>query len=603
MPARVDHLRGPARPRRAPRPALAGVHAAEDGRHRAARCAQFCARSLDPLVGAGGFDFIADLGAEMPMRTIGMLLGIPEQDQQALRDRIDARPAHGRGRGRARRRRLQRRHRPGQRLRRLHRLAGRPPLRRPHDRAARRRVRGRRQRHASTAHPRRDPQLSSTSSPRPATRPPPASSAGPGKVLAEHPDQRRELAEDRVAGPQADRGDPALRGAVAGAGPLRHRRRRALRPDRPRGQRHPAAQRRGQPRRPRVPRRRLASTSTARSATTCRSGTASTSASAPRWPASRVGSRSTRSSSASPSGTSTGTRPSRPARRPFAGWESPPRDHRLTIPLGEEANMAADGMQMDDMILVSIDDHMIEPPDMYENHVPAKWKDEAPKVVRNEDGIDEWVFQGETTSHPLRHGRHGRLAGRGVGLQPRHLLRAAPGLLRRARAGARHGRQRRPRVDVLPDDGRLQRPHVHRGGRQGDRPRHAPGVQRLGHRRVVRRLPGPLHPARHRADVGRRAGRRGGAPHRQEGLPLDQLPRDAARAGLPELPLGLLGPDVQGAVRREHGAVAAHRRRLRGHQAAGGGPGRPPHGAGLPDQRHHRPGPAVRPDACGRSPT
>jgi cytochrome P450 len=50
---------------------------------------EFCAASLDPLVGAGGFDFIADLGAQMPMRTIGMLLGIPEQDQEAIRDRID----------------------------------------------------------------------------------------------------------------------------------------------------------------------------------------------------------------------------------------------------------------------------------------------------------------------------------------------------------------------------------------------------------------------------------------------------------------------------------------------------------------------------------
>src|SRR5918997_5783296 len=49
----------------------------------------FCAGSLDPLVGSGGFDFIADLGAQMPMRTIGMLLGIPEQDQEALRDQID----------------------------------------------------------------------------------------------------------------------------------------------------------------------------------------------------------------------------------------------------------------------------------------------------------------------------------------------------------------------------------------------------------------------------------------------------------------------------------------------------------------------------------
>ncbi|MDG2029108.1 MAG: cytochrome P450 [Acidimicrobiales bacterium] len=50
---------------------------------------EFCARSLDPLVGSGGFDFVTDLGAEMPMRTIGMLLGIPEQDQVELRDRID----------------------------------------------------------------------------------------------------------------------------------------------------------------------------------------------------------------------------------------------------------------------------------------------------------------------------------------------------------------------------------------------------------------------------------------------------------------------------------------------------------------------------------
>jgi len=50
---------------------------------------EFCARSLDPLVGTGGFDFIRDLGAQMPMRTIGFLLGIPERDQEAIRDHID----------------------------------------------------------------------------------------------------------------------------------------------------------------------------------------------------------------------------------------------------------------------------------------------------------------------------------------------------------------------------------------------------------------------------------------------------------------------------------------------------------------------------------
>jgi cytochrome P450 len=50
---------------------------------------RFCADSLDPLVGTGRFDFVADLGAPMPMRVIGMLLGIPEADQAAVRDHVD----------------------------------------------------------------------------------------------------------------------------------------------------------------------------------------------------------------------------------------------------------------------------------------------------------------------------------------------------------------------------------------------------------------------------------------------------------------------------------------------------------------------------------
>jgi len=49
----------------------------------------FCRRSLDPLVGSGHFDFIRDLGAKMPMRTIGYLLGIPEEDQESIRDQLD----------------------------------------------------------------------------------------------------------------------------------------------------------------------------------------------------------------------------------------------------------------------------------------------------------------------------------------------------------------------------------------------------------------------------------------------------------------------------------------------------------------------------------
>ncbi|MGW0163290.1 cytochrome P450 [Mycobacterium sp. NPDC003323] len=47
---------------------------------------QFCADALDPLVGSGKIDFITDFGAIMPMRVISALLGIPEDDQEMIRD-------------------------------------------------------------------------------------------------------------------------------------------------------------------------------------------------------------------------------------------------------------------------------------------------------------------------------------------------------------------------------------------------------------------------------------------------------------------------------------------------------------------------------------
>ena len=45
-----------------------------------------CVKLLDPLVGADGFDFVADIGSEVPMRVISMLVGIPESDQATVRD-------------------------------------------------------------------------------------------------------------------------------------------------------------------------------------------------------------------------------------------------------------------------------------------------------------------------------------------------------------------------------------------------------------------------------------------------------------------------------------------------------------------------------------
>jgi predicted TIM-barrel fold metal-dependent hydrolase len=51
-------------------------------------------------------------------------------------------------------------------------------------------------------------------------------------------------------------------------------------------------------------------------------------------------------------------------------------------------------MRTEDLILVSVDDHVVEPPDVFENHLPRKYRDRAPKLVRKSDGTELWVFEG-----------------------------------------------------------------------------------------------------------------------------------------------------------------------------------------------------------------
>jgi len=46
----------------------------------------------------------------------------------------------------------------------------------------------------------------------------------------------------------------------------------------------------------------------------------------------------------------------------------------------------------DDLILISVDDHIAEPADMFDAHVPAKYKDLAPRVVTESDGIQQWYY-------------------------------------------------------------------------------------------------------------------------------------------------------------------------------------------------------------------
>jgi predicted TIM-barrel fold metal-dependent hydrolase len=51
-------------------------------------------------------------------------------------------------------------------------------------------------------------------------------------------------------------------------------------------------------------------------------------------------------------------------------------------------------MDIDDLILVSVDDHIIEPPTMWDGKLPAKFQDKAPKMVTRDDGAMVWVYEG-----------------------------------------------------------------------------------------------------------------------------------------------------------------------------------------------------------------
>ena len=51
-------------------------------------------------------------------------------------------------------------------------------------------------------------------------------------------------------------------------------------------------------------------------------------------------------------------------------------------------------MRVEDMVFISVDDHVVEPPDMFDGRMPAKYAERAPKIVRNERGDDVWEFEG-----------------------------------------------------------------------------------------------------------------------------------------------------------------------------------------------------------------
>lgn len=49
---------------------------------------------------------------------------------------------------------------------------------------------------------------------------------------------------------------------------------------------------------------------------------------------------------------------------------------------------------IDDLVLVSVDDHVVEPPHVFEGRLPARYRDLAPKLVTRPDGTSAWLYDG-----------------------------------------------------------------------------------------------------------------------------------------------------------------------------------------------------------------
>jgi len=53
-------------------------------------------------------------------------------------------------------------------------------------------------------------------------------------------------------------------------------------------------------------------------------------------------------------------------------------------------------MRIEDMIFISVDDHLVEPPHVFEGRMPARFADRAPRVEHTDSGDDVWIFNGQT---------------------------------------------------------------------------------------------------------------------------------------------------------------------------------------------------------------
>ena len=89
--------------------------------------------------------------------------------------------------------------------------------------------------------------------------------------------------------------------------------------------------------------------------------------------------------------------------------------------------------------IVDADCHILEPPDIWDNWLPEKYQDKAPKLVKDHEGGDAWLTAVGGDPDPIGLVVDAGHAVRPVPLVRRHLRGGAHRLLQRRRAARRHG--------------------------------------------------------------------------------------------------------------------------------------------------------------------
>ena len=215
-------------------------------------------------------------------------------------------------------------------------------------------------------------------------------------------------------------------------------------------------------------------------------------------------------------------------------------------------------MEIDDMVLVSVDDHVVEPPNLFDGRLPAKYADLAPQFITNEDGTNAWLYEGSVLPNVALNAVAGRPRGVRHGAAPRST---------QLRPGCYDIDERVKDMDANGVLGSLCFPSFPQFcgqlfARTEDKDVALAMVRAYNDWHIDEwcgTYPGRFIPCSHPGHLGPRGAGRRGAAHRGQGRPRRHLLGEPVQAGLAQHPLRPLGPVLEGVQRRGRGRVHAHR--------------------------------------------